>query len=288
MKHRLSPFLTLCSMSVATLLGCSAESGDPRTVGGGGGGGTGPGAGGLGNVPGQAGRPAGGGAPGGFSGAATFGGGPPSSSGGSATCVPGATKATAGLIDNMEDGDNAIGLAPPFAGYWYVYNDGTSTSQMPPKDVGGANPFYGKAPGSAMSPKFAACTSGSGFTQWGAGIGFNLMDIAGKACPIDASGVTGLKFQAKGTGSVRLQVSSAPTATPMNGGTCAAATGCDYHANETLMLNASTWTEVTVPFAMLEPGVTAFDARTMLAIQFQAYGSPVPAFDFCIDDLAFY
>lgn len=301
MNTRAARPASLTAMALTMIVGCAEPTGPrdpdggPRDPDGPSGGTQGVGgSGNTGNVPtfaGSGNQPSFGGAQG-FSGSPGFAGTPaaagtPGAAGASATCVPGSAKAAAGVIDNMEDGDNAIGLMPPFVGYWYVYNDGTGT-QTPAKDEPpGSSPFYGTA-GGATTPMFAACSKGSGFTMWGAGIGFNLQDIAGKACAIDASTVTGIRFQAKGTGSVRLQIASAPTATAANGGTCVAATGCDYHSNAPITLTPS-WSAVSIPWTMMMPGVAALDATKMLAIQFQAFGDgSIPAFDFCVDDIEFY
>lgn len=295
MNSRFGLRSTLAALVLTSLLGCSAENAPARGLDGSGGnaaGQSGVGGGatfaGSGGSPGfpQAGSPS------------TFGGSPtsPGSAGSMGTagagmvptsCVPGSTKARSGVIDDLEDGNNAIALKAPFQGYWYVYNDGTGT-QTPARDVpAGSSPFMGKA-GGATTPAYAACTSGSGFTLWGAGIGFNLQDIGGSACGVDASSVSGIRFQAKGSGTVRLQIASGPTATPANGGTCSAAMGCDFHANAAIPLSAS-WTAQSFTWAQLMPGVAAIDPTTLLGVQFQASGTgTIPPFDFCIDDVEFF
>jgi hypothetical protein len=44
---------------------------------------------------------------------------------------------------------------------------------------------------------YAATTSGTGFTVYGAGMGFDFNNTAAKSCPYDASAYTGIKFYAK-------------------------------------------------------------------------------------------
>lgn len=307
------PASLLTGFTLLALLGCSADPEDPSGSGGASGSGTptaglgqagstfaggGTGSGMAGST--VAGSPAAGstfaGAPAGgttsTAGAAPVAGTSTGTAGAASTGMCQPLKVTAGKVDDFEDGNNAILMPEPFKGYWYIYNDGTG-AQIPAKDVGGSNPFMGMAPGSTASPMFAGCTKGSGFTMWGAGMGVNLQDLGGgKApCTVNATGLTGIKFNVKGTGSIRLQISSAPTASPTSGGTCAAAMGCDYHANGPITLTPA-WTPVMIPFATMALGVAALDPATIIAIQFQAFAPvammPIPDFDFCVDDIEFY
>jgi hypothetical protein len=80
------------------------------------------------------------------------------STGGATACVP--TKATGlhPLIDNMADGDGAILQQDGRSGGWFTFNDGSGSQQ--PADAAAL----------AITPGWI-CTSGSGFTTWGAGLG---------------------------------------------------------------------------------------------------------------------
>ena len=72
------------------------------------------------------------------------------------------------LIDNMEDGDTWIRQWGGRYGMWYSFNDGTSGgSQIPSGD-------FEMTDGGYSSSNYSAGSSGSGFTDWGAGIGFDL------------------------------------------------------------------------------------------------------------------
>lgn len=263
---------------LAAAPGCSAESGAKKPEGGAGSTGTGA-------APGTGGFPATGGVTGTTGGVTGAGGITGTGGSTAATCT--AASATAVVVDDMEDGDNALSLAAaPLLGYWYAYNDGSGT-QVPAEDTSGANPFAPNAGGSTTSPLFAACTTGTGFSMWGGGIGFNLLDLGGgNTCPVNLSGVTGVRFSIKGTGSIRLQVSSKPTASAPNGGTCTGS-DCDYHANFPIPMTAD-WSSVSVPWSMLGAGVAPFDATTALGIQFQAYGDPPPDWNFCVDDVTLF
>ena len=239
-----------------------------------------------------------GGAGGTFGGSAGSGGAAGAAMGGAAgaagttptTCTP--TPATAVVLDDLEDGDKTISVTiRPLVGYWFAFGDGTGTLTPP------AATWMPTAMGAGGSA-FAACLQGTGFTGYGAGIGFNLMDLTTVKCPVDGTALTGVKFKIKGTGTVKVAVATKQGTSLLNGGTCALATGCDYdsfHALTPVELTAA-FTEVTVPFATLMPGGTPFSKADLFAIKWQAFGAtPVPpavaapfAFNFCVDDVSFY
>jgi hypothetical protein len=207
------------------------------------------------------------------------------------TCTP--TPATAVMLDNLDDGDKAISVTiRPLVGYWFGFGDGTGTLTPP------ATTWMPTAMGAGGSP-FAACLQGTGFTSYGAGIGFNLMDLNPTTkCSVDGTALTGVKFKIKGTGMVKFAVATKQGTSLLNGGTCALATGCDYDAFHPLtpVELAADFTEVSVPFATLTAGGTPFSKADLFALKWQAYGvTPVPpavaapfAFNFCVDDVSFY
>ncbi|HKO51136.1 MAG TPA: hypothetical protein VJV79_25680 [Polyangiaceae bacterium] len=84
------------------------------------------------------------------------------------------------LIDDFEDGDMR---AKEPLGYWYPVKDGTAAqgTGIEPIGGGGANIY-------------ALRTHGSGFTDWGAGLGVNL---AGDSTPLNALGYEQLCFSAR-------------------------------------------------------------------------------------------
>ena len=72
------------------------------------------------------------------------------------------------LVDDLEDGDDAILDDGGRRGGWYTFNDETDGTQSPP------GTGFVPSPGGAGDSAYAAGTSGGGFTEWGAGMGFDL------------------------------------------------------------------------------------------------------------------
>jgi hypothetical protein len=185
-------------------------------------------------------------------------------------------------IDDLEDGDALITASDGRGGGWYVNNDATSGYQIPA--VG--TPFEPVSPG-AHSSVYSARTTGTGFNDWGAAVGVVLNDASGLRCPYDAASARGLRFLAKGTGTVTLSVGSASTVPVEYGGRCRSA--CyDYHA--TTFVVSSAWSMVQIPWTSLAQGGwgtrAVFSPSGLMFIEF-AFGAGA-TFDFSIDDLAFY
>ena len=229
------------------------------------------------------------GAPGTAGAASGVAGAPPTTGG----CTPAAGAITELLIDDLEDGNDAITPTGARVGYWYTYNDGTTgAAQIPAPTM----PFKGTAPGSTATPKFAATTSGTNkFILWGAGMGFDFHNVAAKSCPYNASAYAGIKFWAK-SNLAALSLKSmikipATTPTTSAGGKCAAtATAkCEDHFSVKSTLTTA-WAEYKMPFATIAQegfgGAVTFDKTSLLAVQFQV--PMAVAFDFSIDDVSFY
>jgi hypothetical protein len=225
---------------------------------------------------------------GGTAGTATGGAGAPATTGG---CLAAVGAATEVLIDDLEDGDNAIRPIGSRIGYWYTYNDGTGTQVPAPTAL-----FKGTAPGSTTSPMFAATTSGPAFTSYGAGMGFDFNNTASKSCPYNASAYTGIKFYAKAnTGNMAMMALKAmikiPATTPTtaDSGACAAKCEDHFYLKPAPVLTA-TWTQYTMPFASIAQDgfgtATTFDKTKILAMQFQVATNV--KFDFSVDDITFY
>ena len=133
----------------------------------------------------------------------------------------------ADMIDDFEDGNNALLPNGGRQGYWYVYNDGAGTQTPPAVAV---VPQNGGAAGTGKAMR----TTGSGFSVWGAGIGVDLnnpgdgMGGNGTKMAWNAAGYTGLVVMAKGSGSLRVVVQTTATVPLAEGGSCAA--DCDLTA----------------------------------------------------------
>jgi hypothetical protein len=184
------------------------------------------------------------------------------------------------LLDDFDDGDVLTSSAPQ--GAWFSANDATAGAVQDP------NPWVPTA-GGAGGSGFAACTNGSGFLNWGALVGMVFpTEVENVLVCADVSATRGVRFKARGTGLVRLNVQTRATTSVDFGGTCTG-TACDYYPNAALFLTAD-WQTVEVPWSAVMPGNLPFDPREMLGLQFQAYDPAFPAnapiaFDFCVDDI---
>jgi len=189
----------------------------------------------------------------------------------------------AGVIDDMEDGDDSICTSEGRQGYWYVAADGTS-ADLTPAVNGGFTPM--SIPNGRGDSTYAARLTGSGFTGWGALMGLNLNGGNGT---YDASAADGIEFWMKSSVAVTFTVTvpdSIPNTSPA--GVCEDGEAC-YQRKFTFWLGAGTtdWVEVQVPFAALRRGAggSDWDPSELVGIEFVASGSD---FDVWVDDIAFY
>lgn len=206
---------------------------------------------------------------------------------------------TLSMIDDMEDMDGSILASTGRSGAWYVYNDASATGmQTPPVDPKGMTPF----PMTALSPPrgssmYAAHTSGSGFSVWGAGFGFDLSNSGGMnpvKSPYDASKYSGVHFFAKSNGPLGIRINIGDGNTTPEGGKCVSGgmmPTCSDDFGMALNLTDA-WQEFTIKFSdMTQAGwamqkLPAIDAKTLYSVHFQvAQGLP---FDIWVDDIAFF
>jgi len=189
-------------------------------------------------------------------------------------------------IDLMEDGDGTIDFTAGRAGVWFVFNDRTGTQEPslfaeafamskldPPRD----------------SSRHAAHTVGSGFVEWGAGIGMYLR--AQQA--YDASKTTGLSFWARrsksSTGKLQLAVPDGATS-PLGGqcddaaGLCHDDFGRDLELTEEFQYFNYPWQDM-VARNWSEMDVPGINPAKIYGVLFQVGRDE--AFDFWIDDLSF-
>lgn len=198
------------------------------------------------------------------------------------------------------DGSNQIActnaLTSPRVGYWFTYNDETTTAmQLPAANASGA--IAGEKMGKGGADDCAMHTSGEGFSKWGAGVGFSLHQSGATLCAFDASVFTGVKFYAKGTatGTRGEGYLAAPNTIRVRFKMSAVSLGDDdFGAWCTLTPD---WTQCTVPFAMLKQEgfgkAGTFNPKAIEQIMFQAAKEgELPEtsvdFDFWIDDVTFY
>jgi hypothetical protein len=205
------------------------------------------------------------------------------------------------LIDDMEDGDSAIDEAGGRVGYWYSFNDGTGT-QTPPVYTED-NPV-GFIPEALTEPRgestMAMHTFGSGFTAWGAGVGFALNGPDGGLSAYDASAYTGIVFWAKlgdPGAAATMKIAIPDKLSDPAGGICDesgedTANPCFDDWLSTTRLGTD-WTPVVIPFEALsrggegaEPTAETIDLTGLFAVEFGF--SEGEDFDVYIDDIGFY
>ncbi len=197
------------------------------------------------------------------------------------------------LIDDLEDGDDAIDEAGGRMGGWYTFNDASTTgSQIPP--ASGFTPTTGGAGGSA----FSASTSGTGFTVWGAGMGFDLnnpaaVGLTGPRAAYDASRFASIGFKARGNVPFRVSLEVTGVTPSDRGGTCTPSTvegeECD-DLHGTMIDPTSEWQHYVVRFEQIRQGgwgrAVPFAATDVTAVLFQA--DKDLSFDVAVDDVRFY
>jgi hypothetical protein len=198
----------------------------------------------------------------------------------------------ADLIDDLEDGDDAIYEENGRIGGWYTFNDETAGVQQPPGT--GFVPTEGGAGDSA----YAAATTGSDFTEWGAGMAFDLnnptaVGMPGERGPYDTSAYRGIAFSARGTVPVRMAFET-PGVVPVDrGGTCVPgpeeAAACDDTHGVSISL-AEDWREFEIPFSQLRQGgwgqPVELDLTQVYAVTFVI--AQDLEFDVAVDDVRFY
>lgn len=192
------------------------------------------------------------------------------------------------IIDDLEDGDPLIFAAGGRRGAWYTYNDASEgAEQLPPA------PFVPTEGGPGTS-LYMAQTSGSGFSEWGAGLGVDLNNEGdpdggdGMRMTYDASAYQGIVFHARGTTPIRVKLLIDAIVPEAAGGSCVAEKCEDAHGK--IITLTDEWVQYTVDFdeAFQEGWGEAadFDPGTLLSVQFQV--DPNTDFDFALDQVGFY
>jgi len=203
----------------------------------------------------------------------------------------GANLSQLALIDDLEDGDGSIRRAGGRWGAWYVFNDGTAGATMSPS--GDFSPAAG-----GFESDFAATLTGSGFSEWGAGMGFDLLNPGDSTCAEappagrnawDVSGFDGITFRAKGSHAIRVSVATKATLPATDGGTCSGTDICDDHYGRTITLTSG-WTQYAFLFDNLTQDnwgtPVDFDPTQVVSIMFLVAQNV--QMDFSVDDIAFF
>jgi hypothetical protein len=149
------------------------------------------------------------------------------------------------------------------------------------------------------------CTSGKGFSSWGAGMGVNINSgTSAIPCLYDASVFSGISFALSGSvasGYLRFYVVTAGTTSTAYGGTCTSGTSCNDYFGIALLPNTSTPVTVKVPFTLLAQegwgAAVKWDPTQILGIQLQVrvdhnnlFGpaTPVDYSNICVENITFF
>lgn len=191
------------------------------------------------------------------------------------------------------------GTSPGLTGNWFEYNDGTSTQNPAPMGAGKVL-FPTKLPSAVtlggLSTSYDMNTNGSGFTSWGAGMGFNFKTGGGA---YNVSAYTGFLFYAEvasgATTTFRFDVPTQGTST--TGGVCsptgtcggASPTCCGDHYGYSVTGLSTSWKQITIPFTQLaQQGYglpVSFDKTEVYGCDFQVLQDTT--FNFSIADVYF-
>ncbi len=156
------------------------------------------------------------------------------------------------LVDDMEDGTTPFVLPSGSRGRWYLANDGTGGQQTP-----GIDQLMSVIPGGREQSVLAVHTTASGFSGWGASVGFEFENQLGQRAAFDASNFSAITFYAKvesGSAS-KVWVALPDSNTDPSGGVCgqdpdAGSDACLDHFGQYVDLE-QTFAKYTIVFAQL-------------------------------------
>ncbi|HTQ04304.1 MAG TPA: hypothetical protein VMI54_10625 [Polyangiaceae bacterium] len=192
----------------------------------------------------------------------------PASGSGVATCALSGADLPAALDDFATGRKDA----------WFGYDDGTR---------GGALDFGVER----TSEGNVLHVTARGFDAWGSGVtrGFGTRAPVERACEVDASSYAGIRFRARGSGSLRVAVETTPLSPRAEGGECDLGQAC-YDWPGTELELTSTWTTFELPFCRLVPSGwgrsgTAVDPRRLERVHFRF--APHEPHDLWLADLSY-
>jgi hypothetical protein len=191
------------------------------------------------------------------------------------------------LLDDFEDGDSHLFKGFERDGWWFAASDPTEGAKIyPPGDH--FQPDRLPVAESSKDNLFAAHFKAEGQKDWGATWGVGLQWASkGIHCPLNASGFAGIRFRARGPGTVRVSFAMPETQPSDQGGSCKS--GCyDFHAKRVYL--SDRWTDYVVRWGALEQGgwgaEARFDPSRLLKLAFSVNAKDLPI-DFWVDDIAF-
>jgi hypothetical protein len=190
------------------------------------------------------------------------------------------------MIDDMEDGDEAICALGGRSGRWTTNADARGTGVQPGLTID----LPTQIPGGRGDSHYAARLVGTGFSDWGAILSVDFDQ------PYDAAAADGITFWMKSTVPVSVEFPIPSTVPTDWGGECdESQPGCTANFQFSIEATGNKWVEYKVPFAALSQGRDAdynlaaglgtWDASRLNGIRFVSSSSD---FDVWVDDLRFY
>lgn len=199
-------------------------------------------------------------------------------------CGKSAPLSDAQLIDDFEDGDDHVFKGFQRDGYWFAASDKTEGSTITPN-----TPFVAELLPPAEATKenrYAVHFTAAGEKNWGVVWGATLnWTKDGLKCPLNVSGFAGVRFRAKGPGSVHVKL-AVPEVTPKDqGGSCA--DRC-YDAHGKLFLLSEKWESYEMRWEKMQQGGWGTEARftpeRVVNVTFNVDVKSLPI-DFWLDDV---
>ena len=184
-------------------------------------------------------------------------------------------------LDDFNDGDSVAVPEADREAYWFTVHDDSGGTLEP------ANAFL-PVPG-GVDGTLAAHITAADFTIWGAAFVANISHETGVRCPYNASRFAGLRFVAKGHGTVRAQLGMPGIIEKEFGGSCDPDSGqiCyDFHGKFiTLTADYQTYELPWSDFQQRNFGrQVPFDPATIFSLQFSFETADLPV-DFWLDNV---
>ena len=191
------------------------------------------------------------------------------------------------LLDDFEDGDNKLFKGFQREGWWFVATDSTEGSKVRPP-AGKFAPERLPKDKASKDNLFAGHFSAEGQKEWGVVWGTTLRWVSqGVRCPLNASSFGGIRFRAKGPGSITVKF-GIPATTPAEGDGACKQKCYDFHAK--LVILSDRWDAYEVHFDRVQQGGWGTDARfdpsRLMSLNFAAGPKDLPV-DLWVDDIEF-
>jgi hypothetical protein len=190
----------------------------------------------------------------------------------------------AALVDDFEDGDGKLFKGFEREGYWFSVGDKTEGSVVKPSGTFAAELL--PATDATHDNRYAAHLSASGQKDWGVAWGATLAWVRkGVRCPLNLSAFAGLRFRAKGPGTIRAVLAVPEVQAKEYGGVC---TERCYDAHGKVFMLSDHWETYTMRWDRVQQEGWGAEARFTPSrlVQFLIKVAPKSLpIDFWVDDV---